>query len=380
MIFILFLFIFVNATNDALAWQTPNITNIRFGTHQDYSRVAFDLNTKLSYRIDKDTDGSIIVDFPRGIISPKFIDSKNAVIEVSDNVIEKIKIEKIGKGVRAKIILGKKGRSPKNFLLAEPYRLIIDVQKSKIIRTRLQKKKKDHKIEVIIIDPGHGGKDPGAIGCRGLKEKNIVLDIAKRTEKLLNRSGKVKVILTRRKDEFISLDNRVKIANKNSGDLFVSIHTNAHLHKRAGGFETFYLGEPKTDEARSVAILENSVLELEERPFFSNLGKTLEKILWDLRLNEFRIESKELAGVVQENLDKRLSLRNRGIKGSLFYVLKGAAMPAILVETAFISNPREEALLRSSSFRQSIAQAICTSILQYKNNFEKNRGFTDLEG
>ena len=377
MILIFILFIFVNVTNDALAWQTPNITNIRFGTHPDYTRVAFDLNTKLSYRVDKDADGSIFVDFPRGIISPKLMHSKNTVIKVNDNVIDKIKIEKIGKGVRAKIILGQKGHSFKNFLLKKPYRLIIDVQKSKISRTRLQKKKKDHKIEVIIIDPGHGGKDPGAIGRRGLKEKIIVLDIAKRTEKLLNRSRKVKVILTRHKDKFVSLDNRVKIANKNSGDLFVSIHTNAHLHKSAGGFETFYLGEPKTAEARSVAVLENSVMELEERPFLSDLGRTLDKILWDLRLNEFRIESKELAGVVQENLDKRLSLRNRGIKGSLFYVLKGAAMPAILVETAFISNPREEALLRSSSFRQSIAQAICTSILQYKDTLERTRGFTD---
>lgn len=367
----LILSIFFILSGNVSAWQTPNITDVRFGTHEDYVRIVFDLKGKIPYRVTNDNYGNIIVDFPTGILSV----SKNAVVKIKDDVVEDINIVRIGKGVRAKIILGKRAGAYKTYLLKKPYRLAIDIQKGKFIRAGVQKR--DHKIEVVIIDAGHGGKDPGAIGRRGLREKTVVLDIARRTEKLLHRNKKLKVVLTRRGDKFISLDERVKIANKNRGGLFVSIHTNSHLNRRAGGFETFYLGETRTDDARAVAILENSVLELEEKPFLSDLGRELEKILWDLRLNEFKIESRELASIVQQNLDKRLSLKNRGTKGALLYVLRGVAMPAVLVETAFISNAREEALLRRSSFRETIAQAIYTSILQYKYQFEKTRGFTD---
>jgi len=373
--FILSLFIFWGLVNNAFAWQAPNISDVRFGTHPDSTRVVFDLKTSIPYRVNSDSYGNVVVDFPSGRIAPKVTSSGNAVIKVKDGVIEDIEIGRIGKGVRATINLSKRAGSFKSNLFKNPYRLVIDVKKSAVIRTGLNKK--DHKIELIIIDPGHGGKDPGAIGRRGLKEKVVVLDIAKRTEKLLNKTRKVKVILTRRRDEFVSLDNRVKTANKKRGGLFVSIHTNSHLSKSAGGFETFYLGRTKTSADRAVAMMENSVLDLEERPFMLDLGKELNKILWDLRLNEFRIESRELAGVVQTNLDERLSLKNRGVKEAPFYVLRGVAMPGALVETAFISNRREEALLKRASFRESVAQAICNSILQYKNRFEKTRGFTE---
>ncbi len=373
--FILISFIFLSLAGDAFAWQAPNISDVRFGTHPNSTRVVFDLKTKIPYRVNSDSCGNVVVDFPSGRIAPKITSSRNAVIKVKDGVIEDIEIGRIGKGVRAKINLSKRGSSFKSSLFKNPYRLVIDVRKSAVIRAGLHKK--DHKIEVIIIDPGHGGKDPGAIGRRGLKEKVVTLDIAKRVERLLKKTRKVKVIMTRRRDEFISLDKRVRIANKNKGGLFVSIHTNAHLRRSAGGFETFYLGESKTDDARAVAMLENSVLELEERPYLLDLGRELSKILWDLRLNEFRIESRELAGIMQTNLDKRLSLRNRGVKTAPFYVLRGVAMPGALVETAFISNRKEEALLKKSSFRQTLAHAICNSILQYKNRFEKTRGFTE---
>ena len=373
--FILNLFIFWGLVNNAFAWQAPNISDVRFGTHPDSTRVVFDLKTSIPYRVNSDSYGNVVVDFPSGRIAPKVTSSGNTVIKVKDGVIEDIEIGRIGKGVRATINLSKRAGSFKSNLFKNPYRLVIDVKKSAVIPTGLNKK--DHKIEVVIIDAGHGGKDPGAIGRRGLKEKVVVLDIARRTEKLLNKTRKVKVILTRRRDEFVSLDNRVKTANRTRGGLFVSIHTNSHLSKSAGGFETFYLGRTKTSAAKAVAMMENSVLELEERPFMLDLGKELNKILWDLRLNEFRIESRELAGVVQTNLDERLSLKNRGVKEAPFYVLRGVAMPGALVETAFISNRREEALLKRASFRESIAQAICNSILQYKNRFEETRGFTE---
>lgn len=367
---LIFILIF-GITGNAFAWQSPDITDIRFGTHPDYTRIVFELTKKIPYRISRDARGNIVVDFPEG----KVASDKTAVIKVNDNVIDDIRIEKLARGTRANLNLGKLAGSFKTNFLNEPWRLVIDITRSEIIRTGVQKK--EHKIEIVVIDPGHGGKDPGAIGRNGMKEKIVVLDIARYLEKFLGRERDLKVVMTRRRDEFISLDERVKIANANKGGLFVSIHTNSSHQRSAGGFETFYLGESKTDAAKSVVILENSVLDLEERPFLSDMGRTLDKILWDLRYSEFKIESKEFAGVINLNMDKRLALRNRGIKGALLYVLRGVAMPAALVETAFISNYNEEAMLRRSGFRQLAARAICDGILQYRDQFESTGGFTE---
>lgn len=360
--FLLGLFILLVSAHNLLAWQTPTITDIRVANHEDYSRVVFDLKTKLPYRVNRDS-GSIVIDFPSGRLEPQ-----NTSLKVKDGRIEEIRADQVGRGTRVTIRLGQRAGSFNSLLLENPYRLVIDVRKADI---------KKNNLDVIIIDAGHGGKDPGAIGRRGLKEKVVTLDIARRLEKKLKREDKLKIILTRDRDEFISLDNRVKIANQNAGALFISIHTNSVLRKDIGGFETFYLAESKTAEARAVVTLENSVLELEERPFWSDLGKELEKILWDLRYAEFKVESRELASTVQANLDKRLTLANRGTKGALLYVLRGAAMPAVLAETAFISNPREEVFLSRASFRETVAQALADSILQYRDKFEKSRGFTE---
>lgn len=363
------LLFFVQAHN-LLAWPTPAITDIRVASHEDYSRAVIDLKTKLPYRVDRDSGGNILIDFPSGLLEPP-----KASIQVKDGVIEEIQADKVGRGTRVTIRLGQRAGSFNSLLLESPYRLVLDVRKSEIIRAGL--KKKDYKLDVIVIDAGHGGKDPGAIGRRGLKEKAVTLDIARRLERRLKRENKLKIILTRDRDEFVSLDNRVKAANEKAGALFISIHTNAVLRKDIGGFETFYLAESKTAEAKAVVTLENSVIELEERPFWSDLGKELEKIMWDLRYAEFKVESRELAATVQANMDKRLTLTNRGTKGALLYVLRGVAMPAVLAETAFISNLREEVLLSRASFRETVAQALTDSILQYRDKFEKSRGFTD---
>ena len=365
---ILSLFLLIPA-QPIMAWQSPNITDIRVATHTEYTRVVFDLKNNLPYRLNSD-NSNIILNFPSGVLG-----LEPATLQIKDDVIEKIQVNKLGRGIRVIIGLGQRAGSFNSLLLSQPYRLVLDVQKSKNIKAVLPKKA--YRIETIVIDPGHGGKDPGAIGPRGLKEKIVTLDIARRLEKILREENKLKVILTRSKDEFIPLDNRVKIANNKGTGLFISIHTNAAFQKTAGGFETFYLAESKTDSARAVVTLENSVLELEERPFWSDLGRELEKILWDLRYAEFKIESRELASIVQTNMDKRLTLTNRGTKGALLYVLRGVAMPAVLVETAFISNPSEEALLRRTSFRESVAQALADSISYYCKKIETTRGFTE---
>ncbi len=233
----------------------------------------------------------------------------------------------------------------------------------------------NYRIDLVVIDPGHGGRDPGAIGRKGLKEKDVVLDIAHRVSSRLKEKG-IRIIMTRDRDQFVSLDERAAIANRNRADLFLSIHANAAFSRRANGFETFYVSEAVDDHARAIAAIENSVLELENNNSRKKLDNTLHAILWDLAYTEFRVESIEWGELLQRELCKIARGENRGVKPGPFYVLKGAQMPSILVEVGFISNVVEESSLRKSSYRDKIADAIANSVLYYKKVYEKKAGFT----
>lgn len=258
----------------------------------------------------------------------------------------------------------------------------VELEEEKIEKNlkRTEEKKKEnipgsYRIELVVIDPGHGGRDPGAIGRKGLKEKDVVLDVAQRVARLLKDNG-IKVLLTRSQDNFVSLDERTAIANRNRADLFLSIHANAAFSRRAGGFETYYVSEAIDDHARAVAAIENSVLELEREGSQKKLDDTLHAILWDLAYTEFRVESIEWGEIVQQELNKKLRSENRGVKPGPFYVLKGAQMPSLLVEIGFISNVVEESNLRKSSYRDDIARALANSLIRYKKIYEKRAGFT----
>ena len=234
-------------------------------------------------------------------------------------------------------------------------------------------------IRTIIIDPGHGGKDPGTVGRRGLKEKNVVLDIARRLKRILNKETNLKVYLTRNRDVFVPLRARASFAERKKGDIFLSIHANSAFSSRASGFETFYLSKAVDDTSRAVATQENSVLKLEEMKNSAKKrrnNRNLETILWDLKYAEFRNQSIELAKLIQKKLGQALRIRNRGVKSAPFYVLRKVAMPSVLVEVGFMSNRRDEALLRTANFREKIARALAGSILSYRRMYRREKGFT----
>ena len=228
----------------------------------------------------------------------------------------------------------------------------------------------DELIDVIVIDPGHGGQDSGAMGKSGLVEKEVTLDIAKRLKDLLKKEKGLKVILTRETDELIPLEERTQIANRNGADLFISIHTNASRKRTARGCETFFLASAKNDEARAVAALENSSIRFEHKEQTGQNLDDLDFILMDLVQSEYLKESSDFATIIQEQLKKKLSTPNRGVNQAGFVVLNKAYMPAVLVETAFISNEKEAALLKKGSFRQKIAQALYLSIKEFKKKYE----------
>ena len=234
------------------------------------------------------------------------------------------------------------------------------VKKNVDLRSEMEK----WEFKTIVIDAGHGGKDPGAVGYRGTKEKDIALDVAKRLEKKLSKNMNIKIIMTRDEDVFLRLSERTKIANESNGNLFISIHTNAAEDRRASGFETFLIGPNKNEAAVRVAARENAVLELEGTTDKKLTNEDL--IQATIAQSSFASKSEQFASMVQKEIKKRVQSRDRGVKQAGFYVLMGASMPNVLVELGFISNPSEEKKLRSPQYRDQLATAIYRAVEQYQ--------------
>jgi N-acetylmuramoyl-L-alanine amidase len=226
----------------------------------------------------------------------------------------------------------------------------------------------------VVLDPGHGGQDTGAIGPSGLKEKEVVLDLALRLRRLLTERLGIRVVMTRTEDVFVPLHERAAIANRAKADFFISLHVNGATKRGAEGFETFYFTrEPSDSDARASAQRENLVIETNGAG-----GKDLESLLRitlaDMAVTRDMRESGEMAELVLSRLDRLLKVENRGVKSGPFYVLATTAMPAILVEVAFITNPKEERKLRQGAYRQRVAEALYEGVAQYKVRYERRVG------
>jgi N-acetylmuramoyl-L-alanine amidase len=218
----------------------------------------------------------------------------------------------------------------------------------------------------IVIDPGHGGHDPGALGTR-VTEAEVVLDVALRLEKLLRKQPAFDVVLTRRTNVYVPLEERTAIANRASADLFLSIHANASRNAHARGIETYILNFASNPEAEAVAARENAAS-----------GRSMHQlpdIVKAIALNNKLDESREFAGIVQASLARRLraqdkALRDLGVKQAPFVVLIGAGMPSVLAEISFITNSRDAQLLRTGAHRQKIAESLYEAVLKYQRTLK----------
>ncbi len=219
------------------------------------------------------------------------------------------------------------------------------------------------KIKKIVIDPGHGGHDPGAIGKSGLREKDVVLDISRRLARCLEAAGR-EVILTRSTDVFVSLSRRADIANRKDVDLFVSIHANANPSHSLSGFEVYGLPLSLDDEERALQFAKNNHSRSQDTLFYKN-SPELKAIVWDMVYTSNRQESMELTKHICRSVSADSGARNNGVKTGAFYVLKWTQMPAVLIEVGYISNAEEEKLLKSNTYRQQIAEQIANGILSY---------------
>jgi N-acetylmuramoyl-L-alanine amidase len=219
----------------------------------------------------------------------------------------------------------------------------------------------------VVIDPGHGGHDPGA-EANAVAESELVLDVALRLEKLLKQQPGFEVVLTRRTDHYIALEERTGIANRENADLFLSIHANSSPNKETRGIETYYLNFASNASAEAVAARENASS--------GQAMHLLPDIVKAIATNDKLAESRELATVVQASLMRRVgslnkSIKDLGVKQAPFVVLIGAKMPSVLAEISFLSNKTEASLLQQATHRERIAQALLDGILNYQASLKK---------
>ena len=227
-----------------------------------------------------------------------------------------------------------------------------------------------NQIDAIVIDPGHGGDDLGAVGPHQTEEKNVVLKIAKELNRLLLEDGRFKTVMTRQDDIIVPLSERTALANSVGGDMFISIHANASGNKKARGVTTYFLADAKTDEARATATLENSSIRFEDVDSRKQYLTDLDFTLRDMIQTEFQRESMDLADIIQKEIKDATGTKSRGVDQAGFFVLDKAYMPAVLVETAFISNEEDEKLLTDADFQSRVARAIYDSIVSFKEKYE----------
>jgi N-acetylmuramoyl-L-alanine amidase len=219
----------------------------------------------------------------------------------------------------------------------------------------------------IVIDAGHGGHDPGA-SAFGISEAELVLDVTLRLEKLLQEQPGIDVVLTRRTNDYVSLDERTDIANRESADLFLSVHANASANGAARGVETYFLNFALSPQAEAVAARENAA----SGKTMSNLPSIIKAITLNSKLNE----SRDFASSIQRSLVRGMRpanklLKDLGVKQAPFMVLIGAAMPSVLAEISFVTHQQEARLLKTPAYRQRIAESLLAGILRYQQSLKK---------
>lgn len=338
------------------------VKGIRYWSSSDYTRIVVDLSGPVEFSKNRLSDPDrLYFDLMNTVIAREI----NTNLPVGDGILKTVRAGQFKPDI-VRVVLDLEGIVDFDaFVIDEPARFVIDVYgKEKIMKpnTGIIKRR-------IVIDPGHGGHDPGAVGLKGLCEKDVVLDIALKVKKFLLSDPLNEVFLTRETDIFIPLEERTVFANKKNADLFVSIHANASPRRNAKGIETYLLNWTDDEEAMRVAARENAI-SLKKMKAMQRQMDVLDVIKSDLMRQNKRDESIKLAHYIQRSLVSNLNddhkyIFDLGVKQGLFYVLFGARMPSVLVEVSFISNPEDEKLLSTDYYRTQIAKAIAAGLNKY---------------
>ena len=357
--------------------------SVRSFSSKTYSRVTVDLSHKVRYethRLKEDPSKGLPSRIYVDLFSTKLVMDAKDPITVEDGLLRQVRVGQFTADVvRIVIDLTTLGEHHA-FLLSDPYRLVIDIQgqknteavataeKSKQRTATLPEKQKQlpqSGIRKIVLDPGHGGKDPGAIGGGGIAEKDIVLAVAKKLARKLKQDMGVEVVLTRTDDRFIPLEDRTAIANAEAADLFVSLHMNASPNGEAKGLETYYLDNTTDEASLRLAARENAT----SRKNVSDLQFILSDMTQNMKLEDSITLAHRLHDSLVDGMSKKLDdVKDLGVKKALFYVLVGARMPSVLVEMFFITNKIEGRVMSQESYQNAVVDALYDGIVKYRES------------
>lgn len=360
-------------------YEDINITSVKFFSYIEKTRVVVYMSKELKYSTDMVGKSLILTVFDGSYIS------QNETLNVNDGNIKDINIIQDKKTLKISVNTGENYGDYEISTLKNPDRIVMDIkQKNESEQIRIgnviepsntesqstqtftlpDKLKKTSGKRVVVIDAGHGGKDPGGKVLFGKKEKQINLEIAKKLYQLFKNDDRFEAVLTRDSDEFIPLYQRSKIANDAKCDIFISIHSNAHKNKNENGYEIYFLSEKATDPwASDVADYENASVEYEDK-VFDYTGAAL--VLHSLARNEYINEGSKIAAYITKEITKNTPFVNRGIKQAAFYVLRGTYCPGVLIEVGFMTNKKDKKNLDSSSVQNKVALSIYRGIIEYE--------------
>jgi len=351
------------------------ITDIRFWSGPDHTRVVLDITEPIQYESSfREKPLQHHVELKGAILFTKIRE-----LEVNDPYVAKISVTDLGKE-RVKLILHQKRSLNVNIFILKPYldkphRLVIDLvdvaqeKKDQEERER-QKEVKPKGVKTVVIDPGHGGEDPGAIGTSKTMEKDIVLKVGDKLVRLFNQNKEIQAFITRKGDYFIPLEERIKMAREYGADLFISLHTDGSFNPQARGTSVYCLSlTGATDEAAKILadkenmsnILGGAFL----RPTAFAKDPNLNQILLDLMQNNSMKESFRFSEIFLEEIKAVNILKYSAYRQANFIALKAPDIPSVLVELAFITNKEDERLLNRNDFQQKMAKTLATSIKKY---------------
>ena len=351
------------------------ITDVRFWSAPDHTRVVLDLTEPVQYEsFSQENPPQCHLEIKEAILF-----TKKREVKVDDLFLSKISLTVLGEG-KVKLILHQKRPLQANILTLKPYldkphRLVIDLidvaeEKKEQEERQKQKEIRPKGTKTVVIDPGHGGEDPGAIGAQKTMEKDVVLEVAKKFIRLLTQNKEAKAFLTRKGDYFIPLEERAKVAREYGADLFISLHADGSFNPQARGSSIYCLSlSGATDEAAKILadkenmsnVLGGAVL----RPTSIAKDPNLNQILLDLMQNNSMRESFRFAEIFLQNMKGVNYLKYAHYRQGNFIVLKAPDLPSVLVETAYITNKEDERLLNQSNFQEKFAEGLATSVQKY---------------
>lgn len=380
-----------NAPNAAAPTGKALVTGVHFLTSKSHTRIMLDLSREAKFEVRR-----LKADAAKGAPARIYVDiqgarlalASNETVPVDDGLLRQVRLGQYSADV-VRVVLDLQNLTAHNaFILPGPYRLVIDVAGQRAgdrpltsdAPVRVEPAKRatassprkasspapaPNGLRKIVLDPGHGGKDPGAVGPDGIAEKDIVLSIAKKLAlKLRNEMG-VEVVLTRRDDRFVALEDRTAMANAEDADLFISLHMNASPNAEAKGIETYYLDNTTDEAAIRLAARENAT----SRKNISDLQFILSDMMQNMKLEDSITLAHRLQGSLVGGMTKAMGdVRDLGVKKALFYVLVGARMPSVLVEMFFISNSGEGRAMSQGSAQDAMVEALYEGIQKYSQS------------